>query len=96
MTSHFDMFFEDVKTAVETLGWKVGGQANEIWWLTQNHPGSISELVADLESKLQRQTHNTGGSAGTKRVRVRISECTNLEVFAGDRATDKEGFLGCA
>ena len=93
MTSHFDMVFEDVKTAVETLGWKGGGQANEIWWLTQSHPGSVTELVADLESKLQRQTHNTGGSAGTKRVQVRIPERTNLEVFAGDRAKDKDGFV---
>jgi len=58
MTEHFDVVFEGVKTAVETLDWRVTGQANEIWWLNQNHPGSVSELVADLESRLQRQTHS--------------------------------------
>ena len=77
---------------METLKWKVSGQANEVWWLTQNHT-SVSELVADLESRLQRQTHSTGGGGGPKKVRVRLPERTNLEVFAGDRAKDKEGFV---
>jgi chromosome segregation ATPase len=49
MTEHFDVVFEEVKAAVETLSWKVANPANEVGWLTQNHPGSVSELVADLE-----------------------------------------------
>ena len=55
MTSHFDQVFEEVKAVVETLSWKVSGQANEIWWTTQNQPGSFHELVADIEGKLRRQ-----------------------------------------
>ena len=93
MTGHFDTVFDEVTAAVETLSWQVRGQANEIWWLTQNHPGSLSELVATLESKLQRQAHTTGGSAGAKKVRVRIPERANLKAFAGDRAKNKEGFV---
>ena len=50
-------------------------------------------MVADIEGRLRRQTNSTGSNPGTKKVRVRIPERTNLEVFAGDRAKDKEGFV---
>ena len=88
MTGHFDAVFDEITAAVEAL--KVSGQANEIWCLTQNQPVSVDELVADIEGKLRR---STGGGAGTKKMRVRIPERTNLDVFAGGRAKDKEGFV---
>ena len=90
MTNHFDQVIGEVKAVVETFDWKVSGQANEIWWLTQNQPVSVDELVADIEGKLRR---STGGGAGTKKMLVRIPERTNLDVFAGGRAKDKEGFV---
>ena len=31
MAGHFDTVFDEVKAAVESLSWKVGGHANEIW-----------------------------------------------------------------
>ena len=72
MASHFDTVFDEVKAAVEPLDWRVSVQANEIWSLTQNQPGSVGELVADIEGRLQRQTGNNGSNPGTKKVRVRI------------------------
>ena len=60
MTGHFDTVFDEVKAAVESLDWEGSGQAKEIWWLTQNQPGSVGDLVADIEGSLQRQTGSNG------------------------------------
>ena len=71
MTGHFDQVFEEVKAAVETLNWKVSGQANEVWWLTQSHT-SVSELVAELEDQaaapgaLHRRRTQEGASAAPR------------------------------
>ena len=61
--------------------------------MSQSRPGMVGELVADIEGKLQRQTRPEGSSHGGKKVRVRIPERTNLEVFSGDRAKDTEGVV---
>ena len=45
-----------------------------------------------LTSRAQRQTRPEAGSQG-KKVRIRIPERTDPEVFAGDRSKDKEGFV---
>ena len=92
LTVHFDTVIDEVKVAVEALDWKVQGKANELWWMAQNLPGSVWEKVADIEGRLQRQTRPEGGSH-EKKVRIRIPDHTNPEVFAGDRGKDKEGFV---
>ena len=92
MTDHFDAVFDDVKTSVESLDWKVQGLTNQVWWMGQNIPTTVQELVAEIETKLQRQPQRDGSSHGGKKMRVRIPERTNLETFAGDRGKDKEGF----
>ena len=93
MTDHFDTVFDEVKAAVESLDWKVQGQATEVWWMGQNLPNTVGELVANIEGKLQRQPKRDGSSHGGKKMRVRIPEHTNLETFAGDRGKDKDGFV---
>ena len=52
----------------------------------------VSKMVAGIESRLGKTTRTEGGSRG-KKVRILIPERTNLEVFAGDRVKDKEGFV---
>lgn len=47
-------------------------------------------MVAEIEANFQRQLSN---SAGCTKVRIRIPERANPEVFAGDKAKDKEGFV---
>ena len=43
-----------------------------------------------FDAKFQKQAgSNTGGT----KVRIRIPERANLEIFAGDKAEDKEGFI---
>ena len=91
LTEHFDTVFDKVKVAGEALDWKVQGKANELWWMAQNLPGSVGEMVADIEGRLQRQTRPEGGSH-EKKVRIRIPDRTNPEVVAGDRGMDKDGF----
>ena len=91
MTERFDTVFDEVKTAVESLDWKVQHQAGQVWWMGQNLPNIVGELVADIEGKLQRQSQGDGSSHGGKKMRVRIPGRTNLETFAGDRGKDEEG-----
>ena len=61
--------------------------------VTEPPPSTVGELVADIEGKLQRHTRPEGSSHGGNKMRVRIPGDTNLEVFAGDRAKDKEGIV---
>ena len=91
MTEHYDAVFDEVKTAVEALDWKLQGHANQVWWMGQNFPSTVAEMVAEIEGKLQRPQPRDGSSHGGKKMRVRIPGHTNLETFAGDRSKDKEG-----
>ena len=82
MTGHFDNVFDKVKAAVEALDYTVRGHANQIRWLKKTQLGSVDEMVAGIEAKLQKQT---GNIAGGKKVRIWFPERANLETFAGDR-----------
>ena len=73
---------------------KVQRHTNEIWWLTQAcvSPTMVSEIVDDIESRLEKSTRAKKSSHRTK-VQIRVSARTNLEVVAGDRNKEKVGFV---
>ena len=75
MTERFNNAFDEVKPVVEALDYTVRGRANQIWWQHKTQQGSVDEMVAAIEAKLQKQAgNNTGG----KKVRIRIPERANL------------------
>ena len=97
-TRHSDGTFEVIKTKILTLSWKVISHTNEIWCLQEVSPRAdrgqmVSDSVANIESRLGRATKPEGQSGHVKKCCFRVSERTDLEVFAGDRAEDKERFV---
>ena len=88
MTEHFDNVFDEAKSVVEALAYTVRGHANQIRWLNKTQQGSVDEMVAGIEAKLQKQA---GSNTGGKKVQIRMPERANLGSPLETRHRTKRG-----